>query len=84
MQGVVVPASADWAIGDVTITFSLVMGGFAWGAVFGKYLDAWGARACCFIGERVAYCHRACMRFFTKRSLVQELVVLVPGTDWQR
>ena len=53
MQGVVVPASADWAVGDVTVTFSLVMGGFAWGAVFGKYLDAWGARACCTIGNRV-------------------------------
>jgi MFS family permease len=26
------------------------MGGFAWGAIFGKYLDAWGARVSCLVG----------------------------------
>ena len=78
-----VPASADWAIGDITVTFSLVMGGFVWGAVFGKYLDAWGARACCFIGERVAHCQHACMHIRTTQTTMQELVVLALGTDWQ-
>ena len=50
LQGVVVPSAADWVLGDITITFSLVMGGFAWGAIFGKYLDAWGTRVSCLVG----------------------------------
>ena len=37
-------------MGDVAITFSLVMGGFAWGALLGKTLDAWGPRMSCLIG----------------------------------
>ena len=49
----VVPCSGDWMIGDVTITFSLVMGGFVWSAVCAKYLDAWGARPCGVIGAIV-------------------------------
>ena len=48
--GVVAPSSSDWALGEISLTFSLVMGGFAWGAVFGKYLDGWGPRASCLIG----------------------------------
>jgi hypothetical protein len=39
LLGVVAPAAADWTLGDVTLTFSLIMGGFAWGAVFSKHLD---------------------------------------------
>ena len=54
MQGVVVPASTDWALGDGTVTFSLVMGGFAWAGVFGNYLEGWGARASCLMGVEVA------------------------------
>jgi len=50
LQGVVVPAASDWTLGDVTVTFSLVMGGFAWGAVFSSYLDRMGPRLCSVIG----------------------------------
>lgn len=46
----VAPASNDWLLGDITLTFSLVMGGFVWGAVFSKYLDRFGPRACVMIG----------------------------------
>ena len=51
VQGVLSPAAADWNLGDITITFSLVMGGFAWGALVGKYLDRFGPRASCLIGS---------------------------------
>ena len=40
--GVVVPAPLDWGLGDTSLTFSLVVGGFAWGALFGTYHDRWG------------------------------------------
>ena len=50
LNGVVVPSSLDWSLGDVTITFSLIMGGFAWGAVFSKFLDPFGPRLCSLIG----------------------------------
>ena len=50
LQGVVVPAAHDWTLGDVTVTFSLIMGGFAWGAVFSKHLDRMGARLCSVLG----------------------------------
>jgi hypothetical protein len=32
------------------MTFSLIMGGFAWGFVFSKHLDAMGPRRCGLIG----------------------------------
>ena len=51
LQGVLAPASADWALGDISLVFSLVMGGFVWGAVLGKYLDLFGPRATCVIGS---------------------------------
>lgn len=50
VNGVVAPAASDWALSDITTTFSLVMGGFIWGAVFSKKLDEWGPRTCCMIG----------------------------------
>ena len=50
LHGVIAPAALDWSMGDVAITFSLVMGGFAWGALLGKTLDAWGPRMSCLIG----------------------------------
>ena len=50
LHGVVAPAALDWTMGDVAVTFSLVMGGFAWGALLGKTLDAWGPRMSCLIG----------------------------------
>lgn len=50
VNGVLVPSAADWALGDISTTFSLVMGGFVWGAVFGKYHERWGPRACGVLG----------------------------------
>jgi len=50
LNGVVAPSAADWTLGNITPTFSLVMGGFASGIVLGKYLDAYGPRACCLAG----------------------------------
>eukprot|EP01046_Picozoa_sp_COSAG06_P010073 COSAG06_NODE_542_length_14469_cov_39.223591_7_plen_620_part_00 len=50
LNGVVAPSAADWSLGDINVTFSLVMGGFLWGAVFGSFHDRWGPRACCLIG----------------------------------
>lgn len=50
-QGVVAPASSDWLLSDITLTFSLVMGGMVWGAVFSKYLDRFGPRFCSAIGS---------------------------------
>ena len=50
MYGVVAPAGSDWLLAEATPVFSLVMGGFIWGAIFGKYLDAWGPRVSCLIG----------------------------------
>eukprot|EP00924_Labyrinthula_sp_SR-Ha-C_P013126 maker-scaffold_12-snap-gene-10.58-mRNA-1 protein AED:0.21 eAED:0.21 QI:0/0.66/0.25/1/1/1/4/101/653 len=49
-SGVLAPAASDWLLSDVTTTFSLVMGGFAWGAVFSKYLDRLGPRTCSLLG----------------------------------
>jgi hypothetical protein len=50
LHGVLTPAASDWTLAETAPVFSLVMGGFVWGAVFSKYLDAWGPRACCMIG----------------------------------
>ena len=50
VNGVVAPSAADWALSDIQVTFSLVMGGFMWGAVFGGFHERWGPRACCLIG----------------------------------
>ena len=50
LHGVLTPAASDWTLAETAPVFSLVMGGFVWGAIFGKYLDAWGPRACCLIG----------------------------------
>lgn len=50
-QGVLAASSSDWLLSDVTVTFSLVMGGMAWGAIFSKYLDRFGPRACSMIGS---------------------------------
>jgi hypothetical protein len=50
LNGVLVPAASDWTLGDISFTFSLVVGGFAWAAVFGKYHDRWGPRACGVLG----------------------------------
>ena len=50
LGGVVAPAASDWTLGAITPTFSLVMGGFATGAVLGRYLEALGPRAACVIG----------------------------------
>ena len=49
-QGVLAQSSTDWSLGDVTLTFSLVMGGFAWGALFSKHLDRLGPRFCSLAG----------------------------------
>lgn len=51
ISGVVAPAAGDWVLGDVTTTFSLIMGGFGWGVIFSKYLDALGPRLCGLIGS---------------------------------
>ena len=48
--GYIVPASADWSVGDISYTFSFVMGGFAWGVVLGPFLERWGPRKCGLIG----------------------------------
>jgi len=50
LQGIVVPSSGDWLLGDVTPAFSLVMGGFVWGALTGGYQQKIGARTSCLIG----------------------------------
>lgn len=50
LNGVVAPAASDWTLGDSTTTFSLVMGGFAWGFVFSRYLDRFGPRTCQLLG----------------------------------
>lgn len=50
LNGVVAPSAADWTLGEINVTFSLVMGGFMWGAIFGGFHDRWGPRACCLIG----------------------------------
>jgi MFS family permease len=50
LQGIVVPSSDDWLLGDVTPAFSLVMGGFVWGALTGGLQQQIGARASCLIG----------------------------------
>jgi MFS family permease len=50
LHGVVAPSAADWSLTDVSLTFSLVMGGFVWGAVLSNKLDLWGPRASCLAG----------------------------------
>ena len=50
INGVLVPSAADWVLSDISFTFSLVMGGFVWGAVFGRFHDRWGPRACGVLG----------------------------------
>jgi len=50
LNGVVSQASVDWTLQDINMTFSLVMGGFVWGAIFGKYLESFGPRVSCLIG----------------------------------
>ena len=50
LEGIVVPSSGDWLLGDVTPAFSLVMGGFVWGAITGGYQQKIGARTSCLIG----------------------------------
>lgn len=50
LQGVIVPSAPDWALSDVSITFSLVMGGFVWGALLSRPLERWGPRASCLLG----------------------------------
>lgn len=49
-QGVVVPSAADWVLSDVNTTFSLILGGFLWGAFFSKHLDTLGPRRCGLLG----------------------------------
>merc|ERR1719188_2262888 len=46
LLGVVAPAGADWLLGDVTMVFTLVMSGFAWGGLFSRYHERLGVRAC--------------------------------------
>lgn len=50
VDGVVAASAADWSLGDTSLTFSLVMGGFAWGGLFGNFLKHLGPRACGVIG----------------------------------
>ena len=50
LEGIVVPSGGDWLLGDVTPAFSLVMGGFAWGALTGGLQQQIGARTSCLIG----------------------------------
>ncbi len=50
IHGVVVPSAADWSLSDVSLTFSLVMGGFVWGAVLSNKLDKWGPKVSCLAG----------------------------------
>jgi len=49
-HGVVVNAPQDWTLGQVSVTFSLIMGGFAWGIVCGRYFETLGPRLCCLLG----------------------------------
>lgn len=58
LNGVLAPSAADWALNEISITFSLVMGGFAWGAIFGTLLDKYGPRVSCLIGASglVSFC----------------------------
>ena len=50
IDGVVAQAGTDWAMGDVTPAFSLIMGGFVWAGVFGGVQQRIGARASCLVG----------------------------------
>jgi MFS family permease len=50
LNGVVASSASDWALSEISVTFSLVMGGFAWGAIFGPLLDKYGPRVSCLIG----------------------------------
>lgn len=50
LHGVVAPSPHDWSLGDVSLTFSLVMGGFVWGALLSRRLEQWGPRASCLAG----------------------------------
>lgn len=49
-HGVVVHAPQDWTLGQVSVTFSLIMGGFAWGIVCGRFFESLGPRLCCLLG----------------------------------
>lgn len=50
LDGVVAPAAHDWMLGDIGVTFSLVMGGFVWGSILSSRLQVWGPRACGLMG----------------------------------
>ena len=50
VHGVLVPAAADWTLTQTSVTFSLVMGGFVWGAFAARYFESWGPRACTSLG----------------------------------
>ena len=50
LDGVVAQSSTDWAMGDVTPAFSLIMGGFVWAGIFGGLQQKIGARASCLVG----------------------------------
>ncbi len=50
LEGIVAPSAGDWLLGDVTPAFSLVMGGFVWGALTGGLQQKIGARASCLVG----------------------------------
>ena len=50
IDGVVAQAATDWTLGQTSVTFSLVMGGFLWGGILGNLLERMGPRACCLVG----------------------------------
>jgi hypothetical protein len=50
LHGVVAPAVADWTLSQTSMTFSLIMGGFVWGAFVAKYFVPWGPRFTCSLG----------------------------------
>jgi len=80
LSGVVAPAANDWLLGDVTVTFSLVMGGFAWGALFGNRLDTYGPRVSCLIGASALATGYVCAGF---SSSIESLPLLYfAGTVW--
>ncbi|GBG33808.1 Monocarboxylate transporter 14 [Hondaea fermentalgiana] len=80
LSGVVAPAANDWLLGDVTVTFSLVMGGFAWGAVFGNRLDTYGPRASCLLGATALASGYICAGF--SASIESLPLLYVAGTVW--
>ena len=48
--GVVVPATNDWGLQSIALTFSLIMGGFVWAALVAKRVDRMGPRKSCLVG----------------------------------